>query len=301
LSVILVDNKSSANPYINLAIEEFLVRNDNCDGHDYVLLYINDPCIVVGKNQSIWKEVNIEYLRNGKLKLCRRISGGGTVYHDDGNLSFAFISKFSDEKVNNYKLFNQPIVNALLSLGIEAEMDTRNNILSKGKKISGSAQFTDRKNIISHGTLLWNADLYTLRAALKENEFEIETRAVSSVRSPVMNISKETEQLSSTEDLKHFLIKQLQVNETLHFNEADWSTILKLADEKFQSLEWIYGRSPHTQIKKDGLEIEIEAGKITRINTSASLYLEGCHYQYDEIKKALCNMPNASDILRKVF
>ena len=147
------------------------MRHADCDGKEYLLLYVNRtvPISDVGKNQSIYNEVNFEYLRNGQLKLARRITGGGTVYHDAGNLSFSFISKFAEEKVNNYRHFNQPVVKCFLKAkaGVDAEMDARNNILCKGKKISGNAQFTDRKNIISHGTLLWNADLPTLRACFK--------------------------------------------------------------------------------------------------------------------------------------
>jgi lipoate---protein ligase len=301
--VILVDNRQSSNPYINLAIEEFLVRHADCEGKDYVLFYINEPCIVVGKNQSIWKEINFEYLRNGKLKLCRRISGGGTVYHDKGNLSFSFISKFSEEKINNYKLFNQPIVDALLRAGIKAEMDSRNNILCNGKKISGSAQFTNRKNIISHGTLLLNADLETLRSCLKENDFEIETRAVGSVRSSVMNLAEITDEFPEAKHLQNFLVEALEAKEVYHFNGHDWKSVVNLAEEKFRTLEWIYGRSPHTQINRGGEAIEIDNGKVISISSNhlPLEQLKGCYYQFDEIKKALGDVPCASDILTKVF
>jgi lipoate-protein ligase A len=301
--VILVDNRQSSNPYINLAIEEFLVRHANCETQDYLLFYINEPCIVVGKNQSIWKEVNFEYLRNGQLKLCRRISGGGTVFHDKGNLSFAFISKFSDEKISNYKLFNQPIVDALRQAGVKAEMDKRNNILCKGKKISGSAQFTNRKNIISHGTLLLNANLDTLRVCLKENNFEINTRAVGSIRSSVMNIADATNQFQTCEDLKGFLAETLGSRDVYPFNRDEWNTIEKLAEEKFSTLEWIYGRSPHTRIVRQGTEIEIENGIVSSINNGhlATGQLKGIYYQFDAIKKALSDLPKASAILKQIF
>jgi lipoate-protein ligase A len=301
--VILVDNKSSTDPYINLAIEEFLVRHADCEGKDYLLLYANEPSIIVGKNQSIWKEINFEYLRNGKLKLCRRISGGGTVYHDSGNLNFAFVSMFAEHKINNYKLFNQPIVDALIRIGLKAEMDDRNNILCNGKKISGCAQFTDRKNIISHGTLLLNADLSVLRDCLKENDFKIETKAVESVRSSVMNIAETTSRFASVEDLKSFLAKELQAENVYQFNEEEWSTIRQSAKEKFSRLEWIYGRSPQTKIIKNGIEIEVEQGKITFINNDTLLSdaLKESYYQFEEIKKALEDLSSAPDILRKVF
>lgn len=135
--MILVDNRNVTDPYINLATEEYLVRHADCSTNDYLFLYINDPCIVLGKNQSIYHEVNFHFLRNNQLKLCRRISGGGTVYQDKGNLNFAFITSFANEKVNNYKIFNQLIVDALLQAGVETTMDARNNILCNGKKFQG--------------------------------------------------------------------------------------------------------------------------------------------------------------------
>jgi lipoate-protein ligase A len=287
VNMILIDNRASSNPYINLAIEEYLVRHADCNGKEYLLMYVNEQCVVVGKNQSIYKEVNFEYLRNGQLKLARRITGGGTVYQDVGNLSFSFISKFEDAKINNYRYFNQPVVNALQKAGVNAEMDARNNILCNGKKISGNAQFTDRKNIISHGTLLLNADLPTLRASLKENDFEIETKAVRSVKSPVMNIAEVSKQFSSTDELKSFLAEELNAKETYHFSEQEWENIQGLVSEKFSTFDWIYGKSPLTTVKKNGIEIEIESGRINKItnNKSQILNVEGMKYEFAELKK----------------
>ncbi len=301
--MILIDNRNSTDPYTNLAIEEFVVRNFNCSETDYLLLYVNEPCIVIGKNQSVWKEVNFEYLRNNKLKLCRRITGGGTVYHDEGNLSFSFISKFSDEKVNNYKLFNQPVVDALLKGGVKAETDSRNNIRCKGKKISGSAQFTNRKNIISHGTLLFNADLETLSSCLKENGFEIKTRAVDSVRSPVMNIAEVTSAFSTIADLKKLLLETLKVKTAYRLNQNEWSEIQKLRDEKFNTREWIYGRSPETIIIRHRIEIKVEQGKVVSIKSDLPEYQElvGVEYNFYELKKALEKFPRAYELISELF
>lgn len=301
--MIVVDNRNTTDPYINLAIEEYLVRHADCAGKDYVLLYINEACIVVGKNQSIYKEINFEYLRNGKLKLCRRISGGGTVYHDMGNVCFAFISRFTEQKINNYRFFNQPVVNALAQAGVTAEMDTRNNILFRGKKISGSAQFTDRKNIISHGTILFNADLNTLRGCLAENNFKIETRAVGSVKSSVMNLVEATDKFSSVEELKSFLVQHLAGEEVYSFSDEEWQVIQKLADEKFRTAEWIYGKSPATKIIKEEVEIDVEDGRVVSATSTKwpVKNLVGVPYYFKEIEKALNGLPDASEILRAVF
>ncbi|MBP6732103.1 MAG: lipoate--protein ligase [Chitinophagales bacterium] len=301
--MILVDNRNSTNPYLNLALEEFLIRQADCTERDLLLLYINEPCIVLGKNQSIYKEVNFDYLRNNTLKLCRRISGGGTVYQDLGNLSFCFITRFTDKKINNYEWFNRPVIAALKAIGVEAEMDARNSILCKGKKISGNAQFTNRKNIISHGTLLFNADLNTLRACLKPNAFKVESKAVESVSNSVRNMDAETTAVKTTEELKTYLQNALQTTEVMQLSDDDWEVIQKSADEKFRSFEWIYGRSPLTKIDKGDIQLEIEDGKIRSItgNETETLQLQGARYQYDDIKKALENHPNASAMLQAIF
>ena len=298
----LVDNRNTSEPYVNLAIEEFLIRHGDCSHQDFLLLYINQPCVVLGKNQSIYKEVNFEFLRNKQLQLCRRISGGGTVYQDKGNLSFSFISQFSESKINNYRLFNQPVVDALRKIGVDAVMDERNNIICKGKKISGNAQFTNRKNIISHGTLLFDADLNLLRNCLKENDFKVESKAVSSVRCSVMNMKDATDKISHTEELKEYLKRDLKADSILQFTEEEWNAIVKSAADKFKSFEWIYGRSPLTTITKPDIEIEVEEGiiKDIRHKTQDARQLIGTKYEFNEIKKALENS-KACDLLKSIF
>ena len=235
-------------------------------GHEaFVMLYINTPCVVVGKNQCIYREVNFEYLRSSN-PVVRRISGGGTVYHDEGNLCFAFISKHKDSHVNNYKHFNQPIIDILKKAGIDAQFNDRNDIIWKDKKISGNAQFTDRKNIISHGTMLVNSDLSKLRLALKENPFAIETKAVKSTRSSVMNITEGSDRFKTAQELKEHLLKELPISKTISFPDEEWESIVESANTKFRSFEWIWGRNPLTKITSENMMLEIENGIV--INSS---------------------------------
>ena len=292
--MILVDNSQSTDPHFNLALEEFLIRTLDCEACDYLLLYVNEPSIVLGKNQSIYKEVNFEFLRNGQLKLARRITGGGTVYHDWGNLNFSIITKFHDSKVNNYRYFNMQVIEALGRAGIDAHLDERNNIISHGKKISGSAQFTNRKNIISHGTLLFNADLDVLRASLKKNDFKVESKAVASVNSSVMNISEVTSTFASVDDLRAYLLKELGGKGTHRLNGNDLKEVEKLRDERFVKYEWIYGRSPFTTIEKAGLTIEVEEGKIISVQGSSQNldFLKGINYQFESLKSVLSANPD---------
>ena len=300
--MILVENKNTTDPYFNLALEEFLVRSLKCEAEDYLLLYVNAPSIVLGKNQSIYKEVNFDYLRNDQLKLARRITGGGTVYHDSGNLNFSIISKFAESKVNNYRYFNQPIVDALERAGVETGMDTRNNIICQGKKISGSAQFTNRKNIISHGTLLLNADLQVLRACLKANPFDVESKAVSSVNSSVMNLQEVTNKFATVQELSKYMTATLGAEKRYELTRAEWTEIENMRDEKFKTFEWIYGRSPTTIINKPGIRIEVVDGFVASIKSDLMTPdLIGVKYAHDEIKKALEKFPNASLLLQHIF
>ena len=240
-----------------------MVRQMQPSSEDIVFLYINSPCVVVGKNQCIYREVNFEYLCDQNT-VIRRISGGGTVYHDEGNLCFAFLSKFEDNKVNNYRYFNQPIVDILQKAGIDAQFNSRNDIIWNDKKISGNAQFTDRKNILSHGTILVNTDLAKLRTALKENPFTIETKAVSSVRSSVMNISEASDRFKTAQELKEHLLKELPISNTITFTDEENESINASAESKFRSFDWIWGRNPYTKISKDQLVIEIENGIVVK-------------------------------------
>ncbi len=303
--MILIDNRSTPNPYLNLAIEEYMLRHADCSaGQSYLHLYINNPCIVLGKNQSIYREVNFDYLRNEKLQLARRISGGGTVYQDKGNLCFSFITKHEDAHVNNYVWFNKPLIAALHKAGVDATMDDRNSIICHGKKISGNAQFTNRKNILSHGTLLFDADLPELRACLKTNDFEIETRAVASVPNSVQNINQFTSRFNDIEGFRAYLVQELGAGTIHTFNDEEWIAIEQLAADKFSQAEWIYGRSPLSIIKKNGLTITVEEGLVKDITGEEQEPLKaliGIAYQYTPIKKALSDVPNAYDILARVF
>lgn len=303
--MILIDNRATHDPYINLAIEEYMLRHGDCSkGQQYLHLYINTPCVVLGKNQSIYREVNFEYLRNEKLQLARRISGGGTVYQDEGNLCFSFITKHEDAHVNNYVWFNKPIIAALQKAGVDAVMDKRNSILCNGKKISGNAQFTNRKNILSHGTLLFNSDLNELRASLKPNEFEVETRAVASVPNSVQNISHFTDTFSNIEAFRQYLIQELDATTVHDFSDEEWASVVQLAQDKFAQAEWIYGRTPLSVISKSGLAITVEDGIVKDIageEHEPLKVLTGTPYRYLAIKKALSGVPNASDILQRVF
>ncbi len=245
------------------ALEEWLVRNLNCEQDDYLLLYVNPECVVLGKNQCVINEVNIDFLIHSNEKVVRRVSGGGTVYHDKGNLNFAFVSKFSEHKVNNYALFNEPIRAALESLGVPAAFNHRNDMIANEKKISGNAQFTNRKNILSHGTILVNANLDNLRRALKKNTFEVQSKAVQSTRSSVENINAFTTSSINTSELMDLLASRLCNGELLISDEA-FKAIRMLAKEKYESYEWRFLRSADFTVHFADVSMEVSDGIIAK-------------------------------------
>lgn len=253
-----------------------------------MLLYINQPCVVVGRNQSIYREVNFDYLKNGSGKICRRITGGGTVYQDEGNLCFSFVESAANHKTGNYLYFNQCIIDILKSVGYDVVADKRNNLLFSGKKISGNAQFTNRRNIISHGTLLYNSNLENLRTALRENSFEVETKAVASVRSSVMNLNQAAGYFADAMEIQKFLIGKLPITSIRELSKEERSEIEKLA-QHFESTEWIYGRSPNTILRYKNTEVCIMQGRIEqlKINGRIEPEWEKVPFTYKDITMAM--------------
>ena len=174
----------SHDPYLNLAIEEYLFRYS---GDDIFMLWQNEPCVVIGKNQNAYAEINLDMLRENGVKPVRRITGGGAVYHDLGNLNYTFISAKQSDGID-FAYFTAPIIEALASIGVEATLSGRNDLLVGDKKISGNAQHTSEGRVLHHGTLLFDASLDFLSGVLTVDEEKIKAKAIKSTRSRVTNI-----------------------------------------------------------------------------------------------------------------
>ena len=235
----------SNDPYFNLASEEYLLKNSN---EDYILLYINEPCIVVGKHQNLLSEINLAYVLKNKIKLARRVSGGGTVYQDLNNVNFCFIQNCQNIEKINFEKFTFPILNALNQLNLNAKFSERHDILINNQKVSGNAMHVYRNRVLSHGTLLYRSDLTHLSQALKNNPTKYTDKSIKSVKSKVTNINTYLKSELNNLEFCHLILDKIELDKPIleikKFSLDETNQIEKLAIEKYHSWEWIYGYSP---------------------------------------------------------
>lgn len=262
--MLLIDNHNISDPAVNLALEEYCYRSLN-PRHEYVLFYINSPSVIFGNHQSPFQEINFEMASQKGIQLIRRISGGGAVYHDAGNLNFSFITDFGEEKLDYLKKLLQPLLVTLRHLGVPVERTEKNNIMVDGKKISGNSQHANMRRMLSHGTLLFDSDLQILRQVLQSKLDILRSRAVASIPSSVTNIS---DWLAGSLDFGT-LLTELKAGLSDSFGElaevqlpsADWGAVHQLAEEKYRSWEWTYGRTPEFtarhKLQFESIEVEI--------------------------------------------
>lgn len=297
--MIFVENEGITDPRLNLALEEYIVRKFSAD-NDYLLFYINEPSIIIGKNQITIEEVNQEYIDNHNIHVVRRVSGGGAVYHDFGNLNFSFITNHDIKQLHNFKKFTEPVIKVLNDLGIDAELKGRNDILVGEKKISGTAQFSTGRRMISHGTLLYNTDLGEVVNALNVKPSKLESKGHKSVRSRVANISEFIENPLPIEEFRSLLLKGLfsesEDFETYKLTEEEWKAVHALKDEKYDAWNWNYGRAPKFNIQHNkrfpvgelDARIFVEKGLIKEANIFGDFFGRDA---VEEIEKLLIDIP----------
>ena len=268
--MLFIDNKGITDPRINLAIEEYALKHLDIN-ESYLLFYINKPSIIIGKNQNTIEEVNQDYVEQNDITVVRRLSGGGAVYHDLGNLNFSFITKDDGDSFHNFKKFTEPVVKALGKLGIQAELSGRNDIMAEGKKISGNAMFATRGRMFSHGTLLFNSEMDHIVSALKVKKEKIESKGIKSVRSRVGNIADFLKEPMTIEKFRSFILTnifegQSEIPEYVLTNE-DWEKIHKISEERYQKWDWNYGKSPKFNLQASrrfpvgSIDIRLEVNK----------------------------------------
>ncbi|WP_071459091.1 lipoate--protein ligase [Bacillus massilinigeriensis] len=307
--MLFIDNNGITDPHINLAIEEYALKNLDVN-ETYLLFYINEPSIIIGKNQNTIEEINTDYVERNGIHVVRRLSGGGAVYHDLGNLNFSFITKDDGESFHNFRKFTEPVINALEKIGVEAELSGRNDILAGGKKISGNAQFATRGRMFSHGTLLFDSEMENIVSALKVKKDKIESKGIKSIRSRVANISDYMEKKLNIVEFRDLLLKNIFAeNEEIpqyKLTEEDWKQIMELSKERYQNWDWNYGKSPKFNVQQShrfpagsiDVRLEVNKGRIESCKIFGDFFgvgdvsdierqLEGIKYEIAALEETL--------------
>ncbi|WP_417900910.1 lipoate--protein ligase [Bacillus haimaensis] len=306
--MLFIDNKGITDPRINLAIEEYALKNLDIED-TYLLFYINEPSIIIGKNQNSVEEINTKYVEDNGIHVVRRLSGGGAVYHDHGNLNFSFITKDDGESFHNFKKFTAPVVEALKSLGVDAEMSGRNDILAEGRKISGNAQFSTKGRMFSHGTLLFDSEIEHVVSALNVKKDKIESKGIKSIRSRVANIKEFLKEDITIEQFRQLLLEAIFKTKDVpqyELTEEDWKNIHELSKERYQNWDWNYGKSPKFNLQHShrfpvgqiDIRLDVTKGKIENCKIYGDFFgvgdvseieelLIGVKYEKAEIAQAI--------------
>jgi len=295
----------STDPYFNLALEQHLF--DTLPTQRVFMLWQNDNAIIIGKNQNVYAEINREFVKERGITVARRLSGGGAVYHDMGNLNFTFI--VPDGKDINFQYFCQPVMATLAQFGVTAEACGRNDITIGGKKFSGNAQYRKNGRVMHHGTIMFDSDLETVQAALSPSADKLQSKGVASVRSRVTNVKEHLDTDITLAKFKEVFAKNALPPDYKVYAPGDNDTvsIKKLRDTLYSTWQWNFGTSPRYAVQKKrrvegcgNLEfyLDIAQGKITAIECFGDYFgdrpflelaelLEGCELRQEKVAAAI--------------
>lgn len=237
---------TTTDPSYNLAMEQYVF---DCLPRDrmYFMLWQNDNSIIVGKYQNTLSEINLEAVERRGIRVVRRLSGGGAVYHDMGNLNFTFITDAASGTALDMKLFCQPVVRTLAALGVHAEVNGRNDITIDGKKFSGNSQYLRQGRVMHHGTIMFNSDLSVVSEALQVDPTKFQTKGVRSVRSRVTNVADHLDRPVSLPEFRRILLENIlreNPGQPYPLTPKDLAAVEKLREERYAAWDWNYGQSP---------------------------------------------------------
>lgn len=304
----LIINNNTTNSYFNIAAEEFLLKETK---EDIFMLYVDEPSVIVGKHQNTLAEINYRFICENNISVVRRISGGGTVYHDGGNLNFSFIANGSEGHLVDFKRFTQPIIEVLQEKGIDARLEGKNDIRVSGLKISGNAEHVFKNRVLHHGTILVISDVSKLSSSLKVETGKYEDNAVKSIRSKVSNINNFTKEFIQVNYLKEQIfakIKSLSECEMYEFTHNDIQNIENLANEKFRKWNWNFAYSPKYIFRNNGIYLdtpfhvylEVENGIIQNAKISGIELIEnlivGIQHNIESVRKIFQNHENSNEM-----
>ncbi|MGA8942467.1 MAG: lipoate--protein ligase [Thermoactinomyces sp.] len=310
--MLFIDNHNITDPRVNLAIEEYALKYLDID-ETYLLFYINEPSVIIGKHQNTVEEIHVDYVREHHIHVVRRLSGGGAVYHDLGNLNFSFITRDDGKSFANFRKFTEPVIEALNSLGVKAELSGRNDILVEGRKISGNAQFSTKGRMFSHGTLMFDVNLDDVVQALQVKKEKIESKGIKSIRSRVANIVDFLQKPLTIQEFRQLLLEhifrgQKPIPEYV-LSDRDWQKIREISEARYKNWDWNYGESPAFNIRQShrfpvgtiDVRLNVDKGIIRSCKIYGDFFgvgdvrdieerLVGIRYERGEIEKALAGM-----------
>lgn len=304
--MILVKNDSN-NPYFNLAVEEYFLKQTEAE---CFILWQNKPCIVIGKNQNAHSEINIDYVKENEIIVVRRLSGGGAVFHDLGNINFTFITHKGANDEINFSKFTLPIIEALKDLSIHAEFSGRNDILIDGKKFSGNAQYYHKNRVLHHGTLLFSGNLSNLSQALRPKPQKFEDKAVKSVVSRVTNISHHLQKPMTVLEFKDFLESHIQrsnhIAQVYTLTPEDVTKIEALVQNRYAQWDWNFGQSPEYQLRNEKkcrggtleIRLDVEKGLIQKLKIYGDYFAKK---DTEEIETALLGVRHQEEAVREAL
>ena len=242
---------TTTDPAWNLAVEEYVF---DCLPKDrmYVMLWQNDHAIIIGKHQNTLAEINESYVKEQGIRVVRRLSGGGAVYHDMGNLNYTIIADAQEESLD-FGRFCDMVIRALEKAGVKAERNGRNDMTIDGKKFSGNAQYVRNGRIMHHGTILFDSNMSVLAGALQVDPAKIQAKGVKSVRSRVTNVRPYLPEDLTLEQFRAFLLESILEEfpgEKYELTEADIAAITASKNTRYDTWEWNFGYSPACTVSK---------------------------------------------------
>lgn len=296
----------SNDPYFNLALEECFLREYE---DEVFMLWQNDNTVVVGKNQNTLFEINSDYVNEMGIRVVRRITGGGAVYHDMGNVNFTYIAHHDGEWESDFSRFAEAVINVLRELGLDAGVSGRNDIVANGKKISGNAQTVINDRILHHGTLLLNSNVSVLVNALRPDVQKIRSKGIKSVSSRVGNVSELLGKTVGAELIFEMVereVTRLYGACVYALSDFEVKRAQKLADEKYRTWDWNYGYSPKYSFEKKGyfaggcinVLLDVSEGKITSVKIFGDFF--GIS-DVKDIEKALCGTLHRKEDVKRIL
>ena len=294
--------RPQTDPFFNIAAEEYILKRDD---KDVVMLWQCSPSVIIGKHQNTLTEVNTGFADRLNIPVIRRLSGGGTVYHDEGNINYTVITtEKRRDRLIDFRKFTQPVIDLLGTMGLKVLFEGKNNLVIKGKKFSGNSAHVYKNRVMHHGTLLFNSDLDILDKAIRpEMKWKIRDKAVQSIRATVTNIRDHLNEEMDINEFKAmfqmFLLNYHSISEVKELSKIDIQQINKMAGEKYKTWQWNFGYSPEylfrNKIKGIGVEMKVKNGKIIDVG------FEGDFEKREKLASLLTGLPYKKEDINRIM